>query len=515
MIKKLLLILFSVCALQGHSQKKTLNIIDFGAIADGKTKNTVAIQNTIDKASEMGGAIVLIPSGNFLTGVLHLKSNVELHLAANATLLASTTRSDYGPSKEAAALISAKNQHNIAITGNGVITGQSVELLKDIYIMLNAGTLQDDTWKTVNPWHQMRTTESNRPKLIELTNCDGIQIKGIFLKDGLCWIQNYRNCSNLLIDSIKVESNAYWNNDGLDVTDSENVKITNCSINAADDGICLKSEDRNRCCKNIFVANCKVRSSANAIKLGTASWGGFKKITIRDITVFDTFRSAVALESVDGGILEDVDVRNIKATNTGNAILLRLGHRNKDSVVSCLRNVYIGNVIVNVPMGKPDKGYPMDGPELSFPHNVFPASITGLPGHPVENVLLENIKITYEGGGNKATAYFPLDSLNYITENEAGYPEFSMFGELPVWGLYVRHAKGLTLKNIQLSYQKEDFRSACAFNDVDKLNINKMEIPRAKTLPVMVFKKVTNLNTEKLQLPVEKEKAILILKNQE
>lgn len=513
MIKKILLILFLACSLQGFSQKKILNIIDFGAIADGKTKNTVAIQNAIDKANQMGGAIVLIPSGNFLTGVLHLKSNVELHLSANATLLASTNRTDYGPSKEVSALITAKNQHNIAITGNGVITGQSVELLKDIYVMLNAGTLEDDTWKTVNPWHQMRTTESNRPKLIDFTNCEGIQIKSISLKDGLCWIQDYRNCSNILIDSIKVESNSYWNNDGLDVTDSENVKITNCFINAADDGICLKSEDRTRGCKNILVAGCKVRSSASAIKLGTASWGGFKKITIRNITVYDTYRSAVALEAVDGGLLEDIDVRNIKATNTGNAILIRLGHRNKDTVMSRLRNVYIGNVIVSVPLSKPDKGYTMEGPELTFPHNIIPSSITGLPGHPVENVELENITITYGGGGTKSIANFPLDSLNSITENEAGYPEFSMFGELPVWGLYVRHAKGLTMKNIQLSYQKEDFRSACAFNDVDKLSITKMEIPNAKTPPVIVLRMVTNLITDKLQFPFEKEKAILILKN--
>jgi len=513
MIKKILLILFLACSLQGFSQKKILNIIDFGAIADGKTKNTVAIQNAIDKANQMGGAIVLIPSGNFLTGVLHLKSNVELHLSANATLLASTNRTDYGPSKEVSALITAKNQHNIAITGNGVITGQSVELLKDIYVMLNAGTLEDDTWKTVNPWHQMRTTESNRPKLLEFTNCEGIQIKSISLKDGLCWIQDYRNCSNILIDSIKVESNSYWNNDGLDVTDSENVKITNCFINAADDGICLKSEDRTRGCKNILVAGCKVRSSASAIKLGTASWGGFKKITIRNITVYDTYRSAVALEAVDGGLLEDIDVRNIKATNTGNAILIRLGHRNKDTVMSRLRNVYIGNVIVSVPLSKPDKGYTMEGPELTFPHNIIPSSITGLPGHPVENVELENITITYGGGGTKSIANFPLDSLNSITENEAGYPEFSMFGELPVWGLYVRHAKGLTMKNIQLSYQKEDFRSACAFNDVDKLSITKMEIPNAKTPPVIVLRMVTNLITDKLQFPFEKEKAILILKN--
>lgn len=511
MQKLLLILLLSAYSVQGFSQKKTLNIVDFGAIADGKTKNTTAIQTAIDRANKMGGAIVVVPAGNFLTGILQLKSNVELHLDANAVLLASTERIDYGP-RDASALISAKGQHHVSITGKGVITGQSEALLKDMYVMLNAGTLYDATWKTVNPWHQMRTTESNRPMLLNFSYCDSVRIKGITLKDGLCWIQNYVCCSNVIIDGIKVESNAYWNNDGLDVTDSENVTITNCMINAADDGICLKSEDRHLGCKNIVISNCIVRSSANGVKFGTASYGGFKNIVVKDIKVYDTYRSAIALEAVDGGVLEEVTVRNIKATNTGNAILIRLGHRNKDAQVSCLRKVYIGDVTVDVPLGKPDKGYNMEGPELGYPHNVMPSSITGLPGHPVENVTLENIKINYEGGGKKETAYFPLDSLTSITENPAGYPEFSMFGELPVWGFYVRHAKGLTMKNIQLSCQKEDFRTACAFDDVDGLKINRMVIPTAKTLPVVVFNQVTGLTTEQLQFPVEKDKAILIQK---
>src|ERR1035437_3645160 len=137
MIKKLLLIMMlSAYSLHGFSQKRTLNIVDFGAVADGKTKNTTAIQNAIDKANKMGGAIVLVPAGNFLTGILQLKSNVELHLDDNAIILASTKRIDYG-TRDANALISAKGQHHISITGKGVITGQSEALLKDIYVMLN------------------------------------------------------------------------------------------------------------------------------------------------------------------------------------------------------------------------------------------------------------------------------------------------------------------------------------------------------------------------------------------
>jgi parallel beta-helix repeat protein len=156
-------------------------------------------------------------------------------------------------------------------------------------------------------------------------------MKNIHLQNAATWVQNYKECSNVEIDSVHVFSNTFWNNDGIDLVDCKNARVTNCVINAADDGICLKSENRNSYCENIYVANCKVRSSASAIKFGTASYGGFKKIVIKDIEVYDTYRSAIAIEVVDGGVVDDVQVSNIRAVNTGNAIFIRLGHRNKDA----------------------------------------------------------------------------------------------------------------------------------------------------------------------------------------
>jgi polygalacturonase len=491
-----------------EGEEKVFSIISFGAKPDGKTMNTEAIQKAIDEVAKHHGGMVLVPEGNFLTGVIYLKSGVTLHLASKAVLLGSSARKDYG-SKDASPLIVANGQNNISITGKGMIDGQGEALLKNIYEMLKAGTLEDAEWKTYNPWHQMRPEERNRPKLIGFNNCDQVSVKGITIKNGLCWIQDYRNCSNLTIDSIRVESNIFWNNDGIDLVDCKKTTVTNCFINADDDGICLKSSDRNSRCEDIYVAHCTVRSSASAIKFGTASQGGFKNIRISDITVFDTYRSAVAIECVDGGTLEDVDVRDIKATNTGNAIFIRLGHRNKDSVYSVLRNVYIGNVRVEVPKSKPDKGYPMEGPLLNYPHNIFPSSITGIPGHPVENVMLENIEISYGGGAKKEVAFFNIDSLRKIPEKEPNYPEFSMFGELPAWGFYVRHVTGLKMKNIRMSYKEDDFRQAIIFDDVSGADLNGLTIPTAKELPVMLFNDVKDLNMNNISLPVDNEKGII------
>lgn len=457
------------CSFSAYCQGKIYDIRSCGALGDGRSDNTRFIQKAIDKATASGGGTVLVPAGRFLTGVLDLRSNVTLHLAAGAVLLGSTNRMDYGPG-HALPLLSAEGQKNIALTGAGVIDGQGEALLKDLYSRLQAGTIRDAEWQKPNPWGQVRPEENNRPMIIRFTRCDGILVKGITLKNALDWVQDYKSCSNLTIDSIRVESNTFWNNDGIDLVDCKNVRLTNSFFNADDDGICLKSEDRNDSCDNIYIAHCTVRSSASAVKLGTAGRGGFKNITIRDITVYDTYRSAIALECVDGGRMEQVDVRGIKATNTGNAIFIRLGHRNKDSVCSSIRHIYIGDVTVEIPDGKPDQGYPMEGPPLRYPHNVFPSAIVGLPGHSIEDVVLENIKIVCPGGGKQEIA--GSDPLRQVPENPSDYPEFSMFGELPSWGLYVRHVGGLVLRNLQLSSTRKDYRPACVFDDVGHITVS-------------------------------------------
>jgi polygalacturonase len=512
MKKQLIVGCLLLLAIGTSAQKKEINVIDRGACSSNTTENTAIIQKAIDDVSAAGGGRVIVPAGRFVTSVLTLKSNVDLHLEKYAVLAGSTRRTDYGPSSHASALLVADNVSNISITGKGMIDGQGEALLKDIYVMLHAGTLQDKEWQTENPWHQVRPEEENRPKIINFNNCDKVTITGITLRNALCWVQRYNKCSNILMDSIEVESNVFWNNDGVDFVDCKDVKLTNSFFNADDDGICLKSEDRSSRCENIYVADCVVRSSANAVKLGTASWGGFKNITIKDIKVFDTFRSAIAVECVDGGVLENVDVRNIKATNTGNAIVVRLGHRNKDSVVSQLRNVYIGNMEVEVPKTKPDIGYNMEGPAKRYPHNVFPSSVTGIPGHPVQNVVIENVNIVYQGGADRKVACFGLDSLAKVPECINGYPEFSMFGELPAWGFYVRHTDGLQLKNVTVSYKDEDFRPAYVFDDVAGLQLSNVSVPTATEMPVIVFRNTKKPLLEQVKLPVDPKKGILVIK---
>lgn len=467
-----LFVILSIFNLSQVLLAEEINIKEFGAISDGITLNTEIIQNAIDKYHLEGGGKIIFPKGVYLTGSIVLKSNVRLHFEKDAVLLGSINPLDYIGINRWKALILSDNQSNISISGEGTINGQGRRLALNVDSLHHAGVLIDKRYNK----RRKRPNELARPQIIEFVNCINIKVTGVTIKDASCWVQSYEQCRNLILDSITVDSDAYWNNDGIDIIDCKNVRVTNSYVNSADDGICLKSESENTFNDSIYIANCVVRSSASAIKFGTSSKGGFKNVKIEDIHVYDTFRSAIALESVDGGTLENIFINNIFATNTGNAIFIRLGHRNKGGEVGILKDVRIENMRVQVPYGVPDIEYEIRGPELPFFHNPFPASITGIPGHYVENVSLENIEIIYPGRGNNGFAYLPLNRLDDVPENESDYPEFHMFGELPAWAFYVRHVKDLFLKDVFVRAEKPDYRPAYVFDDVINLKLKDIKV---------------------------------------
>jgi len=461
---------------------KDYNILTFGAIPDGKTLNTTVIQSAINQANKDGGGRVIIPTGNFLSGSIILKSGVELHLTKKATLLGSTKAEDYLKINRWKGLIMADNASDIAISGKGTINGQGAQLAMHIDSLFYIHKIDSIHYNFI----EKRPKYYLRPQIIEIVNCENIKVTGVTIRNAACWVQTYDLCKNLLIDRIRVESDTYWNNDGIDIVDCKNVRITNSTINSADDGICLKSSIANNrtgtnyhgtnFCDSIYIENCTIRSSASAIKLGARSVGGFKNITIKNIKVFDTFRSAIALESVDGGILENILIDNIRAINTGNAIFIRLGHRIPSRDKGKLNNIVIKNVFAKIAFEKPDYAYTIRGPELPFFHNIFPSSITGVPGAPIENIQLDNIKIIYPGRGNSAFANMPLSRVKDVPEQEINYPEFSMFGELPAWGFYIRHVDGLKMNNIKIKIKKPDYRPAFVIDDVRNSNLQSIYI---------------------------------------
>ncbi|BAV06745.1 Glycosyl hydrolases family 28 [Filimonas lacunae] len=502
MKKTVLCLLLAGCIPALYAQKD-FNILKYGAVSGLSNSNTTAIQKAIDAAAQKGGRVV-VPAGNYVTGPLMLKSNVELHLQKDAVLAGSEKRLDYGEGKMS--LVVCMGQKNVSVTGKGVIDGHGREIVENALMLLNEGKLEDDP-----EWLVKRPTERNRPSVLFFKQCTNVKVTGITLKNAASWVQNYKECTQVFIDSITVQSTAYWNNDGIDIVDSKKVKISNSYFNAADDAICLKSEITEGVCEDVVVENCIARSSANGFKIGTGSLGGFRNITVKNLTVFDTYRSAVALETVDGAFLENVTVSNVNARNTGNAIFIRLGHRNKDNRYSTLQHVLIENVKAEIPLRKPDMGYPVEGPLPKVPpHNLLPSSIAGLPGHTIKDVQLKNIEIIYGGGSSREKAEVKMDSLGSITENPAGYPEFTMFGELPAWGFYVRHAENIIMNNCTVKLKQDDFRPAIVFDDVKGLVLEKINIPATATLPALIFKQVQGLERTQVVLPAD-NKAVLTI----
>ncbi|SHF97680.1 Polygalacturonase [Mariniphaga anaerophila] len=455
-----------------HASAKDYFVSDFGAKADGTTLNTRTIQSAINFISEKGGGRLIFQVGNYVTGSIYLKSNVTLHLEPGATILGSTNPFDYviDPTTKWCSMIFAVKQENIGITGKGTINGRGFITANNLVEYIHRGIYEDELKLD-------RPREWKRPQNINFRECTNIVITGITLRDPASWNQTYDQCKNLYVDGITVDSKSYWNNDGIDIVDCDGVVVKNSYFDAADDVICFKSHDANSICQNVVVENCVGRSSANGVKFGTVSRGGFRNFKIKNITIFDTFRSAITFAAVDGGLVENIEVDSVRSINTGNVIFLRIGDRWSKGKKPSMKNIRISNVYAEVPITKPDAGYNYEGPVEDNPRNISPASIVGLPDYRIQDVKLKNIEIVYPGAGNPLYAYRGITSaeLDSIPEMRKRYPEFSQWKELPAWGFYVRHADGIEFENVKLVAEEKDYRPSIVIDDVKGATFNDVE----------------------------------------
>lgn len=466
---------------------RQLVVQSLGIAADGTTKVTAALQQAIDQLAGAGGGTLLFGPGQYLSGALQLKSGVMLEFAAGAVLLGSVDIADYyDDNNQLRALIWAEHAKDIALCGAGRIDGQGRQLANNISDLHHSG-------QRIEPGFNLWRNRSNRrPTVISLFHCEQVRVYDLTIANSAAWVQHYGACTDVVIDRIRVDSDCYWNNDGVDINDCRKVRVSNCFINAADDAICLKST-KGLFNEDVEIRDCVVRSSANGVKFGTESQGGFRRVKIRNITVFDTYRAAIALESVDGAFLEDVEVDGIDAQQVGCALFLRLGQRNMgvapDKAPGRLRRVSIRNIKAQIAFGPADLAYQVRGPLLNALHNPIPASISGLPDAKVQDITLENIDISYPGRGNSGMAYRPYHQLHLVPQERAAYPEYTMFGELPAYGLFVRHVDGLRVKNLMIRCREADFRPALVLDDVSRLNLQQVHLAGAQR-PQLVLQQV-------------------------
>ncbi len=463
----MLCILISITA-----NAKDYRVTDFGAKANGTTLNTNIIQHAIDHISSHGGGTLIFGPGRYLTGTIYLKNDVTLMLEGGAEILGSTNPWDYdkSPIVNWQSLIFAIGQKNIGIRGKGTINGQGAQTAYNQVDIINRG-LYNDALRNGRPY------EGNRPQNIYFRECSNIVVEGITLRDPASWNQTYDQCTNLLVDGLTVDSKSYWNNDGIDVIDCDSVIVRNCNIDAADDVFCFKSHSANHICQNVVVENCVGRSSANGLKFGTVSRGGFRNFKVKNLTIYNTYRSAITFATVDGGTIDNIDVDGVRSINTGNVIYLRAGERWNKGKHPSMSNITIRNVYAEIPSVKPDAGYSYEGPVEDMPRNISPASIVGIPNCKIKNVTLQNITIVTPGGGNPLYAFRGTSAkeLDSIPEMINSYPEFSQFKELPAWGFYLRHAENVTFDNVTIKALKHDYRPAIVADDVKGIRLKSMK----------------------------------------
>ncbi len=401
---------------QAGTLSGTFDVRAHGALGDGATMDTRAVQSAIDACAGAGGGTVFFPPGTYLCASLHLKSHVMLRLGHGATILGSPNRDDYDRYEELDfendsdhetsffhhALIWGEDLENVGVTGSGVI---------------------DSNFR-----------KRGGPKSIALKRCRYVQITGIRIMNPPNYAISLLGTDDVNIDGVTI-LNGYC--DGIDPDSCRNVRIANCRIETIDDAIVPKSSfslGELRPSERITVTNCILSTVCNGFKLGTESGGGFRRVSVSNcvITGFKDRRpaiSGIAIESVDGAVLEDVAVSNITMVNVRAPIFIRLGNRGRDMdtpVPGTLRNVSISNVVAS--------------------RASLACSITGIPGHPVRGVTLSNIRADFIGSNPLQPSHIP------VKEEVARYPEALMFEALPAYGLYCRHVEDLELSNVNFGY---------------------------------------------------------------
>lgn len=495
MKKSFLMLLLLLACTEIIGQRGTYNVMDFGAKGDGKVLDSPAINAAIEEAVRNGGGQVLLPAGTYLSGSIRLKSNIDLHLAAGAKILAVNPRKfkqpkegpkvvlydesesfggfpeyqDGGHTYFHNSLIWAEGQTNVSITGHGMIDGE--------------GLTKKDTEKA---GQVMGGSIGTGDKAIALKTCRQVTIRDITIYRGGHFGIIMTGCDVSTIDNVVIDTNR----DGFDIDCCKYMTITNCKINTpSDDALVLKSSfalKKHVATEHIAISNCNITGFkcgtlldgtyipepvgwvCGRFKLGTESNGGYRNISLTNCTFM--YSSGLAFEEVDQGRMENIVVSNITMSHVHHyPIYITTGCRNRGpkeiemtdengnrsmmpfTQPSTARDIQISNIIAD------------DCDSLCS------IIVTGMPGTPIKNVWLSNIRLYFKGGGTR-----DLVDKKY-REQDTNYPEPKFAGWTPAYGLYARHVEGLHVNDVTFRYERPDFRPAVVLDDVKDVTIEHLD----------------------------------------
>jgi polygalacturonase len=494
-------------AVHASAPTSALGIFDirtYGAVGDGKTVDTPAINKAIEAAAAAGGGTVLFPPGTWLCFSIRLKSHVALYLAQGATILAADSPlpnattgynggtydpaepntawdayQDYGHNHWHNSLLWGEDINDISITGPGLIYGKGLS------------------------FGGIRTARGNYPlfkaeqpgvgnKAIALKNCRNVIFRDFSILKGGHFGLLLTGVDNLTIDNLKIDTDR----DGIDIDCCKNVHVSNCTVNSPwDDGICPKSSyalGYSRATENVTITNCYVTGNfelgtvldgtfkkfapdfrvprTGRIKCGTESNGGFKNITISNC-VFEGC-DGLALESEDGALCEDITISNITMRDIFTSpIFIRLGARlrgpKESTKVGTMQRILINNLV------------------SSNANSRLCSIISGIPDHAIQDIKLSNIYQQHVGGASQdSVAIHP-------PEFEDKYPDPGMFGPMPSQGFYLRHIRNLEMSHVEIQSLQPDPRPSFFLEGVNRADFIAVTAPTGN--PAFHLDKVTDL----------------------
>ena len=422
----------------------TCDVRAYGAKGDGVTKDTAAIQAAVDACAGKEG-VVRLEHGTFLSGMITLKSNVVLSIDTTATLKGTQDDADYPTTNPPTtntqlkncrkALIYAEHAHDIRIEGGGTIDGNG------------------NTPKWIGP--SQVHPEATRPMAIYTALSSRVTIQNVKVKDAAMWGIVNLEADDLAIRNVVVDSPLSGNRDGIDVVDCHHVVIENVTITSEDDSICIKSGSR-RGVDDVVVRNAHIVRSivANGLKFGTASYGSFSNVTFEDIVVENVDKAAMAIESVDGADISNITFRRITVHGAGTPIFILLGDRGTTPSNDVHKLGSIDGVVFQ----------DITGDSMKY-HWSSPLSGTKLADgvHKLKNLKFVNVHIANKGG----LAAVPADPPEYVGQ----YPDPNLWGDMPAFGYFLRHADGVTFTNSTPTVSPADARRWLEQRDVTNVTI--------------------------------------------